>query len=149
MSVLTDFSSLMNDIQTYQQELVAIHEKITHPGEKEMMGKLISEIESARQRAEVIVPETLQQIQESGQCSAAQAKQQLADIQPQKKQLQAESAAATDAAATPPIAKPKPEVRVDPKLGPTLQLELLRRFGRPVNGPAQVSTIKEAWEDWQ
>ncbi len=138
----------MTDVQKYQNELASLYEKITHPGEKEMMGKLMSKIENARIEAEKVVPETLRQIQDSARCSAAQAKQQLAEIEKRKKQMAAETAAA-DTVKMPPAAKPKQEVRVDPKLGPTLRLELLQRFAQHADGPARLSTIKEAWEDWQ
>ena len=149
MSGLADFTALMADVKQYQQGLSAFYEKMAHPEEKAMMEKLMQQLESAREEAEQIVPQTIQQIQDSARRSSAEAKKQLAQIEQRQKKFQAESEALKAAAPAVAAAKPKSEVRVDPKLGPTLRLELLQRFGQTQPDAANSGSIKEAWEDWQ
>ncbi len=146
MSIMSDFSSLMVDVEKCQAELVAVHEKLVRPEEKEMMGKLLKKIEAARKQAEQLVPDTLQQIRETAERNMAKAAQLQHELEQRK--LQRKAAAAKLPVVTAPKKTHSGQVRVDPKLGPTLRAELLQRFGLHSESSERTAPIKEAWEDW-
>ncbi len=144
-----NFSALMAEVGKFQAGLSKVRAELTNPAQREILGKILSRLQTAKAEAQVTVPAALTTIKESIANTRKGIAAEQAKI-PAKKAEVAELKAKLKKPKAPAAVPPKPEVKVDPALGGKLREELLGRYGKSLglDDEALPERIKEAWQDW-
>jgi len=154
-----DFNAVMADLSKFQQEVGKIHQQLTSPRQKEVLGEALDRVRQARAEVERTYKPTIQKIEDSARESAAQAEalkaesEQLKQQYEQKVVAQREKKEKKKKRRAQAMKAPKvPKVQAGPlslHAAPQLRQELLSRFqSKPANSEPHNKPDREIWEDW-
>jgi hypothetical protein len=154
-----DFNAVMTDLSKFQQEVGKIHQQLTSPRQKEVLGEALDRVRQARAEVERTYKPTIQKIEDSARESAAQAEALKAENEQLKQQYQQKAAAQRakkenkkKRRAQAMKAPKPPKVQAGPlslHAAPQLRQELLSRFqSKPAQPASRSKADREIWEDW-
>lgn len=132
--------SLWKTLETFQTELAKVHESLTNPQEKQMLGEILGELDKARDEAQAVVKSHLEKMKQRVDQKKPEIEALLAQIEAKTKEALAKKQEYTAkhqeivAKATKALPKSEP-VAVSGLGAAALGAELLARHGSPVATP--------------